>query len=395
MQCGPFAVLLAAVEVELRAGSARADVGHPPPVLLVAGREVAPAGDPLLGQADLVAPDAVREVVGRVDGGRQALARHAHVAGQELPRPVDGLALEVVAEAPVAEHLEEGVVARRAPHLLEVVVLAGDPQAALEVDGPGVAALLGPGQGVLERDHAGVDEQQGLVAGRHERRGRHDLVAALGEELHEPPADLGGGQRGDPRVMAKLGARHRGYGSEPAGRGSGARRTRVDRQSGSARPTRRDRLCAAVSNTRPTATSVASGRAATWSIVPSHIVRHDPLPGHPAVHGAPADRATGVRALAVGIRVVADDDHRAAHLDQSTVWWCVSLGHAAPGGEVVRAIETRARQALHVVRRDPRWRGKSEQSSGDRMHRPREVRKRRNGPGPPIRRRLVSLQCRE
>ena len=151
----------------------------------------------------------IREVVGRVDRRRQALARHAHVAGQELPGPVDRLALEVVAEAPVAEHLEEGVVARRAPDLLEVVVLAGDPQAALVVDGPGVAALLGPGQGVLERHHPRVDEEQRRIAGRNERGGRHDLVAALGEELHEPPADLGGRQRGDPRVMAKLGARHR------------------------------------------------------------------------------------------------------------------------------------------------------------------------------------------
>ena len=54
--------------------------------------------------------------------------------GQELPRPVDRLALEVVAEAPVAEHLEERVVTWRAPDLLEVVVLAGDPQAALDID---------------------------------------------------------------------------------------------------------------------------------------------------------------------------------------------------------------------------------------------------------------------
>ena len=67
---------------------------------------------------------------------------------------MDRLALEVVAEAPVAEHLEERVVARRPPDLLEVVVLAGDPQAPLVVDGPGVRALLGPGQDILELDHA-------------------------------------------------------------------------------------------------------------------------------------------------------------------------------------------------------------------------------------------------
>ena len=60
---------------------------------------------------------------------------------------VDRIALEVVAEAAVAEHLEEGVVARRAPDLLEVVVLAGDAQGALVVDRARVAARLGAGQG--------------------------------------------------------------------------------------------------------------------------------------------------------------------------------------------------------------------------------------------------------
>ena len=106
---------------------------------------------------------------------------------------MDRLALEVVAEAPVAEHLEERVVAGRAADLLEVVVLAGDPQAALVVDRARIAALLGAGQHVLELDHAAVREQQRLVAGRDEAGAGHDRVAALGEELHEPPADLGGG----------------------------------------------------------------------------------------------------------------------------------------------------------------------------------------------------------
>ena len=113
-----------------------------------------PSGHPLGRQADLVAPDVPRDVVVRVGRGRQPIVRDAEVARQEVPGPVDRLALEVVAEAPVAEHLEERVVARRPPDLLEVVVLAGDPQDALVVDGPRVRARLGPGQDVLELDHA-------------------------------------------------------------------------------------------------------------------------------------------------------------------------------------------------------------------------------------------------
>jgi len=66
---------------------------------------------------------------------------------------MDRFALEVVAEAPVAEHLEEGVVPRRAPDLFEVVVLAGHAQAALVVGRADVAALLAARQDVLELDH--------------------------------------------------------------------------------------------------------------------------------------------------------------------------------------------------------------------------------------------------
>ena len=149
------------------------------------------------------------DLVVRVGRGRQPVAGDAEVAGQEVPRPVDRLALEVVAEAPVAEHLEERVVARRPPDLLEVVVLAGDAQAALVVDRARVRARLGAGQDVLELDHPRVREQQRLVAGRDEARAGHDGVAALGEELDEPAADLGGGQRHDPRVGGLDGGRHR------------------------------------------------------------------------------------------------------------------------------------------------------------------------------------------
>ena len=204
-----LAELGAAVVVDLRARPARPDVGHPPPVLLVAVREVAPAGDPLGRQADLVAPVAVGVVVGRVDGRREALAGDPEVAGQEVPGAVDRVALEVVAEAEVAEHLEERVVARRPADLLEVVVLAGHPQAALVVDGPVVAPLLGAGQGVLELDHPRVREEERLVAARHEAGARHHRVAALGEELDEAATDLGGGQRHDPWIALEGGDGHR------------------------------------------------------------------------------------------------------------------------------------------------------------------------------------------
>jgi hypothetical protein len=181
----------------------------PPPVLLVPVGKVAPAHEALRREADLVAPDFEGDVVGRVRGRRQSLGRDPEVTGQELPAPVDGLALEVVAEAPVTEHLEEGVMARRATDLLEVVVLAGDTQAALVVDRTRVAAALLPSEDVLELDHAAVREQQRLIAGRDEARARHDRVSTFGEELDEALPKLRRRPRHDPGVRGDGWGRHR------------------------------------------------------------------------------------------------------------------------------------------------------------------------------------------
>ena len=192
--------LRAAVEMDLAARPARAGVGHAPEVVVVARVDVAPLRHPLRRQADLVAPDLPGDVVVRVGRGRQALAGDAEVPRQEVPGELDRLALEVVAEAPVAEHLEERVVPGGPPHFLEVVVLAGDAQDALVVDGAVVGARLRAREHFLELDHARVGEQQRLVAGRDQGRGRHDRMAALREELDEAAPDLVRGQELDPRI---------------------------------------------------------------------------------------------------------------------------------------------------------------------------------------------------
>ena len=178
-------------------------LGHPPEVLVVAVVDVAPAGHPLRRQADLVPPDGPRLLVIGVGGGGEAIGRDAHVTRQEVPGPMDGVTLEVVPEAPVAEHLEQGVVPGRAADLLEVVVLARHPQASLHVHGAGVRALLDAPEHVLELDHATVGEQQRLVSRRHQAGAGHDGVAALGEVLEEPATDLVGRQRGDPGVVRR------------------------------------------------------------------------------------------------------------------------------------------------------------------------------------------------
>ena len=91
------------------------------------------------------------------------------VLGEELPGEGDRVLLEVVAEGEVAEHLEERVVAGGEADVLEVVVLAAGAHALLGGGGAHVVAALLAQEDVLELHHAGVGEEQGRIAARHER----------------------------------------------------------------------------------------------------------------------------------------------------------------------------------------------------------------------------------
>ena len=176
----------AVVVEDLGAGTARAGVAHRPEVRLHAHPREARGID-----ADLLQPDLGRPVVLFVDRHPQPLGRNAERPGDEVPRIADRLALEVVAEAEVAEHLEERMVPRRVADVLEVVVLAACTHAALGARRSHVAAGLLAEEHVLELHHAGVGEQQRRVVARHQRaRGHHGVAMAL-EEVQECGPQLG------------------------------------------------------------------------------------------------------------------------------------------------------------------------------------------------------------
>ena len=151
-------------------GSARAGLAGLPEVLLVAE-----ALDPLHRHADDVVPDLLGDVVGLVHRDPQPVAVHPPVLGDQLPARRDDELLEVVAEAEVAEHLEEHEMALRAADVVEVVVLAARPHALLRADRPLVRRLLVAEEVRLERDHPGDVEQQRRVL-RHEARRWHRRV---------------------------------------------------------------------------------------------------------------------------------------------------------------------------------------------------------------------------
>ena len=180
------AVVVALVVEDLRVGPTGAHLAHGPPVVLVA-HGLHPVG----GQAHLVHPDGGGLGVVFVHGDPQPVGLEAEDLGRQLPGHGDGVGLEVVAQAEVAEHLEEGEVAGVGAHHVDVVVLAPDPHAALDRGEPGMGGHLLAQVVGLEGHHAGHGEHHRGVGGHQRRRGQL-VVAPLGEVAHEGLAQLVG-----------------------------------------------------------------------------------------------------------------------------------------------------------------------------------------------------------
>ena len=132
---------LAVIVEDLRTRPAWPRVAHGPEVLFRAD-----PGETALVDADVVEPEGCGFVVVEVDRAPEALGRQTEHFGHVLPGETDRVALEVVAETEVAEHLEEREMPVRVADVLEVVVLAPGPQAALRGHRPlRMRAIPGPG----------------------------------------------------------------------------------------------------------------------------------------------------------------------------------------------------------------------------------------------------------
>ena len=144
----------------------------------------------LSGSPAILRQSAVGLVVLGVDGDEEAVRRQAVVLRDQAPGELDRALLEIVAEGEVAEHLEEGVVARGVADIVEVVVLAARAHAFLRRDGASVGPALGAGEDVLELHHARIGEHQCRVVARHERARVDDRVVVGGEVIQESAANL-------------------------------------------------------------------------------------------------------------------------------------------------------------------------------------------------------------
>ena len=150
--------------MDLGAGAARTRVTHLPKVVFFITFQ-----DAILRQ--MLFPEIVGFLiegctiflVTRKNGGIETVLVQLHHLRQKLPRVGDSLFLEIVAERPVAQHLEHGVVVGVATHLLQVIMLAGDAETLLGVGHARVFGRIVAQKDVLELVHASIGEHQRRV----------------------------------------------------------------------------------------------------------------------------------------------------------------------------------------------------------------------------------------
>src|SRR6185312_14283035 len=181
----PACEVLAMVVEYLGTGPAWAIVAHRPEIVL--GRDL---DDPAVGKTADLLPQAERLVIGVIDGSGQPAGAQPPLLGDQVPGELDRAVLEIIAKREIAEHFEEGVVAGGVTDIVEIVVLAARADAFLGARGGLVRPRLEPGEHVLERHHAGVDEHQRRVVVRHQWRRPDPRMAILLEKIEEGTADV-------------------------------------------------------------------------------------------------------------------------------------------------------------------------------------------------------------
>ncbi|RMS44601.1 hypothetical protein ALP66_05734 [Pseudomonas amygdali pv. photiniae] len=162
----------AVIEENLAARTAWPGIAHRPEVIGGVRRAfvVADTNHALGRHADLFGPDVVGFVVGRVDRDPKLFLGQVQpfLGGQESPGVGDGITLEIVTEAEVAQHFEKSVVTSGIADVFQVIVLATGTHAFLTGSGAGVGAFFLAQEAILELVHACVSEQQGWVIARNQ-----------------------------------------------------------------------------------------------------------------------------------------------------------------------------------------------------------------------------------
>jgi hypothetical protein len=115
----------------------------------------------------------------------KALLRKAYGLGQEFPSEGNRIFLEIVAKRKIAQHFEKSMMPRGMPDILQIVVLATNPETFLCSYSALVRALLRARENALELDHTGVCEEKGRISSGNQRRTRYTCMISLLKVLEE------------------------------------------------------------------------------------------------------------------------------------------------------------------------------------------------------------------
>src|ERR1043166_1321732 len=182
--------IVAHVVMNLAAWAARAGLAHLPEIIFAAK-----AQNSLFRRAYLF-PKLLgifvwaNFIIAFEDGEPHTLGIELEFINQQIPGKLNRFFFEVVAEAEIPKHLEEGLVARSLPHLIEIIVLAAGAQTFLRRTGASIIALLVAEKDVLELIHARVREEQRRIVGGQKRAGAHTRMAVPLKVLEEFFANL-------------------------------------------------------------------------------------------------------------------------------------------------------------------------------------------------------------
>ena len=172
--------------MDFAARPARSRITHLPEIVVLVSEQ-----NPVLGkmlfpffQCFRVHFGPVRRIAFEHGGIKSVLVYSVH-PGQKLPCPRYRLRLEIVAEAPVSEHLEHRMMVGIVSHFLEIVVFSAHSQAFLAVRHSFALRHAVSEKIVLELIHPGVCEHQCRVVFYNHRSRRYDGMSFRCEKIQK------------------------------------------------------------------------------------------------------------------------------------------------------------------------------------------------------------------
>jgi hypothetical protein len=160
------------IDHNLRAGSARARIAHGPEIVLLPQPD-----DAILG--DNLSPEVEGFVIVEIDRDPHLILGQTPLMDQKIPSHLDGPFFEIISKGEVSQHLKEGMVSGRLPHILQIVVFSSSSNALLGGNGPFVIASLFGQKDTLELNHSSVGKKEGRIFLGNQRGAGDDAMPSL------------------------------------------------------------------------------------------------------------------------------------------------------------------------------------------------------------------------